>query len=74
MSVLIMRKITRLPVEHSGIHRGVWYRVTKAEASSWHYFFGEGTGAKAGQVEARLGLLAVRLVRDKIDRHLRKQD
>ena len=66
-----MASRTKLPTEHEGFHRGVFYAVRKDEASGlWHYLFSIGDTAKAGKIEARLGLLAVRRVRSLIDRAL----
>jgi len=56
--------------EHSGIHRGVWYRMTRANESSWDYFFREGVSATAGRANAPLGMIAARRARSIIDRQL----
>ena len=69
-----MPRRTKLPTEHSGFHRGIFYSVTKDPLSDrWRYSFSIGNDTMTGTVKVTLGLLAVRRVRMLIDRALREK-
>jgi hypothetical protein len=58
---------------HKGIHRGVEYTVAMTAAPGvWKWQFTIGDQVKTGKTETRIGLLAIRRVRLRIDRELKK--
>jgi len=61
------------PAQESGTHRSIPFEITEIEGTAtWHYFFSIGNRNFSGKVQAVLGLLAVRRVRIKINRALKR--
>jgi hypothetical protein len=54
------------------IHRGVEYTVTPVAPNVWKWQFRIGGKVISGRTEARLELLAIRRVQQRIDRELKK--
>ncbi|OAF12188.1 hypothetical protein AXW67_21275 [Bradyrhizobium neotropicale] len=60
------------PDEHSGIHRGIHYSLKRNAAPGyWRYAYVIGAKVRAGRVQGRLPLLAIRRVTMRIDRDMR---
>ncbi|OAF11823.1 hypothetical protein AYJ54_08225 [Bradyrhizobium centrolobii] len=60
------------PDEHAGIHRGVHYSLKRNGAPGyWRYVYIIGSKVRAGRVQGRLPLLAIRRVTMQIDRDMR---
>ena len=61
------------PTQLSGIHRSIPFEITEIEdAATWQYLFSIGKRNFSGKVQAVLGLLAVRRVKIKINRALKR--
>jgi hypothetical protein len=56
------------------IHKGVEYTVTPTAPNIWKWQFRIGDKEISGRTEARLYLLAIRRVQQRIDRELRKAE
>jgi hypothetical protein len=54
------------------LHRGVEFTVTMSAPGSWSWRFRIGDTLKSGRTETRLKQLAIRRVKLRIDRELRK--
>ncbi|PDT87825.1 hypothetical protein CO669_23435 [Bradyrhizobium sp. Y36] len=67
--------MTRRPGEpdaHAGIHRGVHYSLRRNAAPGyWRYAYAISDRVRAGRVQGRLPLLAIRRVQMCIDRDMR---
>jgi hypothetical protein len=67
------RQASALVERYDAIHRGIAFSIIKS-GDSWDYSFAIGGTVKSGKIHTRLGLLAIRRARMRIDRCLRSLD
>ncbi|MGL9617546.1 hypothetical protein QRQ56_06060 [Bradyrhizobium sp. U531] len=67
-----MGRRSKEPDTHAGVHRGVHYSLKhNAAPGYWRYAYAIGDRVRAGRVQGRLPLLAIRRVQMRIDRDMR---